>query len=89
MLVRPDGSERLELGEGDDPAWSPDGSWVYLRRGDRIVRVARTGGAATAVANTERGRAPAVSPDGSQLAFSRRKPQLTTDYDIWVVPLGQ
>lgn len=90
VLIRTDGSERTELGEGEDPAWSPDGSSIYVRRADRIVRIARTGGAATEVAGTERGRSPAVSPDGTRLAFSRRKPSdLTLDYDIWVVSTGQ
>ncbi|HSJ30240.1 MAG TPA: hypothetical protein VK933_02325 [Longimicrobiales bacterium] len=90
VIIRPDGSERLELGEGEDPAWSPDGSSIYVRRGDGIVRVPRSGGAATEVAGTERGRSPAVSPDGTRLAFSRRKPSnLTLDYDIWVVSTGQ
>ncbi|HSK17999.1 MAG TPA: hypothetical protein VK912_02590 [Longimicrobiales bacterium] len=90
VIIRPDGSERLELGEGEDPAWSPDGSSIYVRRGDAIVRVPRSGGAATPVAGTDRGRSPAVSPDGGRLAFSRRKPSdLTLDYDIWVVSTGQ
>src|SRR5690606_33983391 len=73
VLVRPDGSERVELGAGEDRAWSPDGEWIYARRDDRIVRMPRGGGAATVVPDTDRGRAPAVSPDGSRLAFSRRK----------------
>lgn len=90
VIMRPDGTERLELGEGEDPAWSPDGSSIYVRRADGIVRVPRAGGAATPVAGTERGRSPAVSPDGTRLAFSRRKPSdLTLDYDIWVVSTGQ
>ena len=88
-LVRPDGSERIELGAGADPAWSPDGSFLYVRRADAIVRIARADGTATPVANTERGRSPAVSPDGGRLAFSRRKLQATLDYDIWVVSLSQ
>lgn len=92
VLVRPDGSERIELGEGEDPAWSPDGAFIYVRRSDNgIYRVAREGGAASFVENTENGaRAPAVSPDGSRLAFSRPKPgQLIQDYDIWIVSLDQ
>ena len=90
VIARTDGSERIELGEGEDPAWSPDGASIYVRRADGIVRIARSGGTATAVAGTERGRSPAISPDGAQLAFSRRKPSdLTLDYDIWVVSIGQ
>lgn len=89
VLVRPDGSERIELGEGEDPAWSPDGEFIYARRGIEIVRMPGTGGAATPIANTTGGRSPAVSPDGAWLAFSRLKPQLIVDYDIWVVSLEQ
>lgn len=87
VLVRPDGSERIVLGEGEDPAWSPDGMFIYARRGNEIVRLPSTGGAATPIANTDRGRSPAVSPDGAWLAFSRLKPQVSVDYDIWVVSL--
>jgi Tol biopolymer transport system component len=89
VLVRPDGSDRVELGEGADPAWSPDGSFLYVRRDDSIVRVPRAGGAGTVVPHTGRGRSPAVSPDGQWLALSRRKPQETPDYDIWIVSLSQ
>lgn|SRR5690606_32242809 len=90
VVMRPDGSERLDLGEGADPAWSPDGSFIYARRADGIYRIARSDGSAALVANTDRGRAPAVSPDGGRLAFSRSKPaQLTLDYDIWIVSLDQ
>jgi Tol biopolymer transport system component len=88
VLVRPDGTGRVELGEGEDPAWSPDGAHIYVRRGDAIVRLTRAGGSPTPIAGTARGRAPAVSPDGSRLAFSRAKPSQTElDYDIWVVSL--
>ncbi|CAN5719705.1 hypothetical protein BH23GEM9_BH23GEM9_12420 [soil metagenome] len=90
MLVRPDGSERIELGEGEDPAWSPDGAFIYVRRAGRIARIARAGGAVTPIANTEGGRSPAVSPDGTRLAFSRSKPSdVTLDYDIWIATLAQ
>lgn len=89
VIIRPDGSGRIELGEGEDPAWSPDGEFIYVRRDDMIVRIPSAGGDGVPVANTERGRAPAVSPDGQRLAFSRWKPQSTLDYDIWVVSLAQ
>ena len=87
MLVRPDGSGRIELGEGADPAWSRDGRFLYVVRNNEIVRVAVDGGAATVIPNTQGARYPAVSPDGLRLAFS--KPQLRSDYDIWVVALSQ
>ncbi|HEX2167555.1 MAG TPA: hypothetical protein VHG09_10030 [Longimicrobiales bacterium] len=90
VLVRPDGSERVELGEGRDPAWSPDGSFLFVRRGYEIYRIARDSGEAVPIDDTIGGRAPAVSPDGRRLAFSRAKPgQLIRDYDIWIVSLDQ
>jgi Tol biopolymer transport system component len=88
VIIRPDGTGRMELGPGDDPAWSPDGSQLYVRRDNDIVRIPLAGGTAITVPRTTGGRAPAVSPDGSRLAFSRRKSQLVTDYDIWVVSLN-
>jgi hypothetical protein len=97
VVVNPDGSGRVELGEGEEPAWSPDGQYIYVRRGDQIVRVSFPGGASVPVASTQRARAPAVSPDGTRLAFSRSKP-LTLDpvtfadrydWDIWVAKISQ
>ena len=87
VLVRADGTGRVELGEGADPAWSPDGQSLYVVRNNQIVRIAGTGGAATPIPNTQNARYPAVSRDGRRLAFS--KPQLRSDYDIWVVALPQ
>jgi Tol biopolymer transport system component len=87
VLIRPDGSDRVVIGPGEDPAWSPDGQHLYVRRSDQIVRITRTGSDPIVVPNTTRGRSPAVSPDGRLLAFSRRKPQQIVDWDIWVVRL--
>jgi sugar lactone lactonase YvrE len=72
VVVRTDGSERSELGPGDEPAWSPDGSTLFFRNEDRLWRVATSGGNPTPINYTDRGREPAVSPDGRLLAFSRR-----------------
>jgi hypothetical protein len=92
VLVRPDGSERIELGLGADPAWAPDGSAVYARRPiggiDMIVRIPLGAEPVTVVPGTERAKEPAISPDGSRLAFARTslldKP---ANHDIWVVGL--
>jgi dipeptidyl aminopeptidase/acylaminoacyl peptidase len=89
VLIRPDGSERIDLGVGEEPAWSPDGQHIYALRDDIVVRIPRSGGAAVAIPDTQRGRSPAVSPDGRWLAFSRAKLTDTRDHDIWLVSLEQ
>ncbi len=86
-LIRPDGSGLTELGEGDEPAWSPDGETLFFRRGNQIWRMSPDGGEATPVPGTQGGREPAVSPDGQHLAFAKQSEG--DDYDIWVVSLQQ
>ncbi len=72
-LVRPDGSERRELGEGEEAAWSPDGLRLFFRRDGQIwVRGLNPGDAAVPVPGTDGGREPAIAPDGRHLAFARR-----------------
>ncbi len=83
ILIRPDGSEVRDLGTGDEPAWSPDGSVLFFRRDDQIWRLPIAGGQPVAVPGTEGGREPAVAPDGSALAFAKRS--AFGDHDIWVV----
>lgn len=82
-LVRPDGSGSRVVGPGLEPAWTPDARYLYVRRDGRIWRVPIDGSEGLAVPDTDGGREPAVSPDGSQLALS-----LTSSggWDIWVVP---
>ena len=92
VLVRPDGSEQMVLGEGSDPAWAPDGSAVYasveLGGVDHIVRLSLDGEPDTLVPGTAGGIEPAVSPDGRRLAFARNDPLDALDaHDIWVVEL--
>jgi Tol biopolymer transport system component len=84
-LVRPDGTDVTQLGEGEDPAWSPDGSALYFRRADQIWRSAPDGSGATPIDFTNGGREPAVSPDGQYLAISVLGER--GDYDIWVISL--
>ncbi len=72
-----------DVGPGDEPAWSPDGSLLFFRRDDQIWRWPVAGGQPAAVPGTEGGREPAVSPDGSALAFAKRGASGT--HDIWIV----
>jgi hypothetical protein len=84
-VIPPTGGEPVDLIEGTDPAWSPDGLWVYVAREDGIWRVAATGGVFVRIAGTEGGVEPAVSPDGADLAFTRLDG--AGKGDIWVVSL--
>jgi len=91
-IIRPDGSGLRELGEGDEPAWSPDGGSIYYRDQNRIFRIALDGSAPQPIPETENGREPAVSPDGRRLAFAglttgEAAGNLGPNYDIYVVPI--
>ncbi len=85
VLIDPEGGQTEELAEGADPAWSPDGEWVYFARADGIWRVRASGPSLERVPGTDGGSQPAVSPDGSELAFTIRDE--TGKGDIWIVPL--
>jgi len=77
-----------EVTAGDQPAWSPDGSALYVAGATSILRVPAAGGAPAVVPGTIGGRWPAVSPDGRWLAFMRTKNEFgSTDWDIWLVRL--
>ena len=85
VVIPATGGEGLELVEGADPTWSPDGEWVYVSRPDGIRRAAVTGGVLVRIDGTNGGTQPAVSPDGANLAFTKRRED--GKGDIWVVPL--
>lgn len=91
IVIRPDGTGRRALGDGRDPAWSPDSKTLYVRggsgTGEAIYRVPVDQPAtATMVPGTSGGRAPAVSPDGAWLVFARREPG-AGDLDLWITSL--
>ncbi|MGD8826607.1 MAG: hypothetical protein PVI24_16605 [Myxococcales bacterium] len=85
-LIRPDGSDLLELGEGVEPAWSADGATLFFRRDNMIWRSARDGSQAEAIPGTDGGREPAVSPDDRYLALAILSSD--GDYDIWTIALA-
>jgi Tol biopolymer transport system component len=84
-LVRPDGTEVAELGEGEEPAWSPDGGALFFRRDNQIWRSAPEGSGAVPIDFTIGGHEPAVSPDGLHLTIAVLGER--GDYDIWVISL--
>jgi WD40 repeat protein len=84
-VVRPDGSESTELGEGEEPAWAPDGKTIFYRRGDQLWKRSIEGGDPAPIPGTVGGREPAVSPAGDHIAFARPDAQGT--YFIWIARL--
>jgi Tol biopolymer transport system component len=86
-LVRPDGSALAELTEGDEPAWTPDGSRLFFRNAGWLWSVPVTGGEPVRVAGTADAREPVVSPDGQHLAFAKLSRR--GDHDIWIASLEQ
>ena len=70
-----------------NPRWSPDGDRIFFnddRTGTLTVHsMSANGGEPTPLVE---GRARAVSPDGTILAFDRADP--STGSDIWYMPLG-
>jgi serine/threonine protein kinase/Tol biopolymer transport system component len=65
----PDGGARVLVGEGTDPAWSPDGSEIYYRSGSRLM---------AARVETSVG----VRVLSRRLAFEPFLPPLYDDYDV-------
>ncbi len=91
-LIRPDGTDMQELGEGEAPAWTPDGQFLVFQRNNQLWRSAANGANADPIPNTAWAYEPAISPNGRFLTFSRNQyPEdrpLTVHnkpYDIWVV----
>lgn len=85
-LVRPDGSESTVVVEGEEPAWTPDSNRLVFRQGGRLVVASVNGGAVVELSGSEGGREPAVSPDGSLVAFAKRG---GLSYDVWVTRLDE
>ena len=84
-IIRPDGTELTELGEGEEPAWAPDGTMIFYRQGDQLWKRSLAGGEPMSVPGTAGGREPALSPTGDHLAFVR--PERDSTYNIWIARL--
>ena len=90
-VVDPEGGESLRLtdspAENRYPVWFPDGrsiAFVSTQNGSSSIRkVSRLGGSAGIL--LEHGEMPAISPDGSRIAFTRVGASAL--HRIWVAPL--
>jgi hypothetical protein len=85
-VIRPDGTGKLELGEGAEPAWAPDSRTIFFRRGAQIWRITRDGTTSATPVEGATGAQPAVSPDGSHIAFVRGETE--QQKDVWVARLS-
>ncbi len=91
-IVDTEGGEPLRLtddpAEDRKPTWFPDGrtiAFVSTRGGQASIwKVSRLGGSASLL--IENGDKPAVSPDGTRIAFTRRGPSGLAR--VWVAPLA-
>ena len=68
-IVRPDGGQLRWLAKGAVPRWSRDGRWIYYGKGQRLHRVARTGGDPQEISGTAGGWVAEESLDG-QIYYS-------------------
>jgi Tol biopolymer transport system component len=88
VLVRPDGSDARDLIFGEEPAWSPDSQSIYFVHNGGIWSIPISGSTPLAIAETEFGRSPAISPDGARIAFARLRTN-PVQFDLWSVPLSR
>jgi hypothetical protein len=98
-VIHPDGTGKVELGQGTEPAWAADSRTIYFRRGTIIWRGVRDGAtAATPVAGLPAvAYEPAVSKDGKSITFtapSQDSVEISPRVwyrkrDVWVANLSQ
>jgi Tol biopolymer transport system component len=89
FTIRPDGTALTSLGEGEAPAWTPNGQLLIFQRDHQLWRSAPDGSGATPIPNTAFAYEPAISPDGRWLTYSSDQNQeglgYPKPYDIWAV----
>jgi len=90
ILVHPDGSGSVDIGVGRDPAWGPDGSLYFgdpnvPNTANGWIRVRSAAGTVSDVAPAVQGRWPALSPDGTFIAYRRFDSDGSAN--IWVARL--
>jgi hypothetical protein len=85
VVMNADGSNQREIGDGMAPAWMPNSRDIVAARRDGIFLIDVATAAASLIPSTAGGAEPAVSPDGSTLAFARVSAGGT--YDIWKIRL--
>jgi hypothetical protein len=83
-MVRPDGTGRSRLTQGEEASWLPGGSSLIVRRSTGLFLVNAAAGAVTPIPNTSGASEPAVSPDGRRVAFVSRA---SGNLDLWTVEL--
>ena len=69
VVMDADGGNRKSIGEGDDPAWSPDGTKIAYTKSSGTFVVNADG---TNPVQLSRGTDPAWSPDGARISFVDR-----------------
>lgn len=89
-LVNSDGSGLVQVGSGEQPAWSPDGQRLAVVRNGTIWIMAADGSGARVVtaASSFDARSPAWSPDGREIAFSAQQDGHTVIFVVSVVDDG-
>jgi Tol biopolymer transport system component len=94
FVVHPDGTGLKPLGEGEGATWTSDSKTIVAHRANNLYRIALDTGAATLVPATLNAFEPALSHDGTRMAFARRTEvgngagELNSkgQYNLWVAP---
>jgi len=77
-IVRLDGNQEINLTEGENPLWSPDGSKIAFKRNNKLWLI-NPDGSNEKQLTTEDVEAFDWSPDGKKIAF------ISSERDIWII----